>query len=73
MNSVISNNLSLKYQGFTPSGCWDIGVRKFEFLTDFNSLEANRTIACECLLSKFKKNFLNTIVVSTIELILDVG
>jgi len=21
MNSVVSNNLSLKYQGFTPAGC----------------------------------------------------
>ena len=27
-----SNNLNLKYQRFTPSGCKDIGIRKFEFL-----------------------------------------
>jgi len=30
MNSVASNNLSLKYQRFTPSGCKDIVIRKFE-------------------------------------------
>ena len=32
MNSVRSNNLSLKYQRFTPSGCKDIGIIKFEFV-----------------------------------------
>ena len=31
MNSVRSNNLSLKYQRFTPQGCKDIGIRKFEW------------------------------------------
>ena len=31
-NSVISNSLSLKYQRFTPSGCKDIGVRKYKFV-----------------------------------------
>ena len=30
MNSVRSNYLSLKYQSYTPSGCKDIGIRKFE-------------------------------------------
>jgi len=30
VNSVRSNNLSLKYLWFTPSGCKDIGFRKFE-------------------------------------------
>ena len=29
MNSVSSNNLSLKYQGFTPSDSKDIGIKKF--------------------------------------------
>ena len=29
MNSIRSNNLSLKYQWFTPSGCNDIRIRKF--------------------------------------------
>ena len=32
MNSVRSDNLSLKYQRFILSGCQDIGVRKFEFV-----------------------------------------
>ena len=33
MNSVRSNSLSLKYQGFSPSGCQDIRTRKFEFVS----------------------------------------
>jgi len=33
MYSVISNNLSLKYQRFKPSGCRDIEIRKFKFVT----------------------------------------
>ena len=32
MNSVRSNCLSLKYQGFPTSGCQDIGSRQFEFV-----------------------------------------
>ena len=32
MNSVKLNNLSLKYQRFTPLGCKDIGIRIFEFV-----------------------------------------
>ena len=31
-NSVGSNNLSLKYQRFTPSGCKDIEITKFKFV-----------------------------------------
>ena len=31
MNSVRLNNVSLKYQRPSPSGCKDIGIRKFEF------------------------------------------
>ena len=31
MNSVRSNNLSLKYSKCKPSGCKDIRIRKFEF------------------------------------------
>ena len=30
MNSVRSNNLSLKYQRFTQSGCRAIGIKKTE-------------------------------------------
>ena len=32
MNSVRSNNVSLKYQKPTPSGCKGIEIRKFEFV-----------------------------------------
>ena len=32
MKSVRSKYLSLKYQMFTPSGCKDIEIRKFEFV-----------------------------------------
>ena len=28
MNSMRSNNISLKYQRFTTSGCKDLGIRK---------------------------------------------
>ena len=31
INSVRANNLSLKYERFTPAGCKDIGIRKVEF------------------------------------------
>ena len=30
MNSVRSNNPGSKYQRFKPSGCIDIGIRKFD-------------------------------------------
>ena len=33
MNSVRSNNLSLKYQRFKSSDCKDVRIRKFEFVT----------------------------------------
>ena len=33
MNYIGPINLSLKYQRFTPSGCKDIEIRKFEFVT----------------------------------------
>ena len=32
MNSVKSNNLILRYQNVTLSGCKDIEIRKFEFV-----------------------------------------
>ena len=32
MNSARSNNLGLKYQRFTTSGCKDTGIRKFELV-----------------------------------------
>ena len=36
MNTVRSNNLSLKNQRFTPSGFKDIWIRKFEFAAKKN-------------------------------------
>ena len=33
------NNLSMKYESITPSGCKDIGIRKIEFLTIVFKLE----------------------------------
>ena len=33
INSLRLNNLSLKYQMFMPSGCKDIQIKKFEFVT----------------------------------------
>ena len=34
MNSVRSNNSSLKYVRFAPSGCKDLGIIKFEFVVN---------------------------------------
>ena len=42
--SIRSNNLSLKYQRFTPSGCIDIGLRKFDFVVKTQFLYVERTI-----------------------------
>ena len=41
MISVISNSLSLKYQKFTESGCKDIEIRNFEFVTKAQFLWKN--------------------------------
>ena len=32
MNSVWSYNLSFRFQRFTPHGCKDIAIKKFEFV-----------------------------------------
>ena len=32
LKTASSNNLSLKYQGFTPSGCKDLGILKRHFM-----------------------------------------
>ena len=32
LNSTRLNNLNFKYEGFTPSGCKDVGIKKFEFV-----------------------------------------
>ena len=39
MNSLRSNNLSLKYQRFTTSGCKDIGIKQFQFLVKAEFLD----------------------------------
>ena len=38
MNSVRSNNLSLKYRRFKPSDCEDIEIRKFELVAKIQFL-----------------------------------
>ena len=37
-HSVKLNNLCWKYKKFTPSGCRDIGIRKFKFLANTQSI-----------------------------------
>ena len=46
INSGRSSSLSLKYQRFTPSGCKDIGVRKYKFVakTQFLRLELKKKL-----------------------------
>jgi len=48
MNSVTSNNLSLKYQKFTLSGSTDIRIRKFWSVTisEFLYTLFNFTVVC---------------------------
>ena len=42
MNSVRSNNQSLKYQSVTLKGCKDIGIRKFwQKLNSFDKISNN--------------------------------
>ena len=38
INSVSSNSVSFKYQRFPPSGCKDIEIIKFDFLTKIQFL-----------------------------------
>ena len=42
MNSVRSKCLSLKYKMFTPSGCKDIGIRKFDCVVKTLKLEVQQ-------------------------------
>ena len=44
INSVRSNNLSFKYQRFTPSDCKDLGIRIFEFVAKTQFLTPMRKI-----------------------------
>ena len=54
MNSVRSSILILKYHQFTPSGCKDIGIRKFEFMTktQFLLLSKRPERSEECFVAK---------------------
>ena len=54
MTYVRSNNNSLKYQRFTPSGCKDKSIVKSEFVakTQFLSLEVTRRVPLKSLLYK---------------------
>ena len=42
MNAIRSNNVSLKYQRFTSSGCKDIGFTKTEFVAKTQFLYCRR-------------------------------
>ena len=37
----MSDPNSLKYERFTPSGCKDVGIRQFEFVTKTQFLSEN--------------------------------
>ena len=68
MNYVSSNNIGLKYQSRTPSGCIDIGVNKFEFVAKtrvlfcmfckFFSLIGVIRVKCD-ILDYFNNSFIN--------------
>ena len=47
MNYVRSNDLSLKYQRFTLSGCKEIGIRKFEFEAKAQFSHGNLFLTCK--------------------------
>ena len=54
MISVISNNLRLKLQRFKPTGCKDIGIRKFQFV-------AKTQLLWSVTAERLKKGFRNGI------------
>ena len=49
INFVMSNNLSLKYQRYTPSGSKDIRIKKFEFVAKIQFLYMVLEIFCAIL------------------------
>ena len=55
MNSV---RYSMKYQGFPPSGCQDIGIRKFELAANsiplIHSLKCQRSTTVGCKYTAIK-------------------
>ena len=66
LNPVGSTNISLKYQRFTLSGCTDLGIGKFEFVSNTQFLSfVYLCTSChkKCfLIFRFKFFFLNVIV-----------
>jgi len=42
MNSIRSDNQSLKYKRFPPSGCKDIGIRQLDFVARTPSLSSKK-------------------------------
>ena len=56
MNSGGSNNLSLKYQRFTLSGCRDKAIRKFKFVAKTQSIyKLGLTVLIFCLFVSNKR------------------
>ena len=57
MNSVRSNNLSLKFKGlhFTPTSCKDTGIGKFDFVAITEYLGINFFLNCSKLPHKYPK------------------
>jgi len=54
MNYVRSNNRSLKFQRFTPTGCRDMRIRKIEFVAKTQFLCSSTTLL-QCGLNPFIK------------------
>ena len=59
MISVKSNNISLKYQRFTPSGCKDIRIRKFKFVAKTQFLWENINFVPPEVKSKLHTELMN--------------
>jgi len=59
MNSVKSNNLSLKYQRFTSSGCNDISIRIFKFVSKAQFLWLSPTVHLICGTTRRKPSEFN--------------
>ena len=52
MNSVRSNNLSLKYQRFSPSVNKDIGIRESDFVACNPGFNQGAETLCLCVCTK---------------------
>ena len=61
MNSVRSNNVSLKYERFATSGCKDTWMRKFEFFAKTQLLSVKVHESFLALLNQIKCHFINDV------------